>query len=74
VRRQTADHAAGTHYPGCGPANVDSLLVLSVSEPKSKAEIVTVGCTGTSWCASFVVVMVVEAEVVAVVQGARRTG
>jgi hypothetical protein len=57
VRRQTADHAAGTHYPeaGCGPANVDRVLVLGVSESKSESE--TVGCMGTSWCASFAVVM-----------------
>jgi hypothetical protein len=44
VRHQTADHAAGTHYPGCGPANVDRALELGVSESKSESE--TVGLHG----------------------------
>ena len=48
------------------------MLELGVSESKFVPEMV--GCTGTSWCASFAVVMVVEAEVVMVVQGARWTG
>lgn len=59
VRRQTADHTAGTHYPGCGPANVDRVL-------ESMSESETVGFTGTAWCASFAVM---EAEAVVVARG-----